>query len=96
MITDVKIDKKVNMAYWDAIDHAAEKYASELLKLSTKKINPVGSSYNEEDIKEMDKEEIKAARDEAILEIGKVITEFTIDFLEKEYGAEFPYVDEDY
>lgn len=34
--------------------------------------------------------------DSEILEMGKEITEFAIKMLEERYGANFPYVDEDY
>jgi hypothetical protein len=55
-----------------------------------------GSCYTFEDIKEMDTEERKEAKAEGIMEIGKEITEFAVKLLEEHYGANFPYVDENY
>ena len=88
--------KKGNMAYWDSIDETTEKYVKALIKFSTTKVTPYGSSYDEEEIKEMDAEECKEAREEGIMEIAKEITEFAVTLLEKHYGAKFPYVDENY
>ena len=34
--------------------------------------------------------------DDAVLELGKEITEFATKLLEEKLGANFPYVDEDY
>ena len=90
------MDKKANMMYWDNIDSLAENYVKKLIKHSETKVNIYGSCYTEEDIKEMDKEERKEAREDGIMEIGKEITEFAVKLLEKHYGASFPYVDENY
>ena len=90
------MDKKANMAYWDAIDEITENYVRRLMKHSVVKINPYGSSYTEEDIEEMDADELAEVKDEAIMEIAKEITSFATQFLEKNYGAEFSYVDENY
>ena len=90
------MNKKANMAYWDTIDNLAESYVKKLIKYSETKVNVYGSCYEEEDIKEMDAEERKEAREEGIMEIGKEITEFAVKLLEKHYGARFPYVDENY
>ena len=90
------MDKKANMMYWDDIDHLAEAYVKKLVKYSYTKVNLYGSCYTEEDIKDMDVEERKEAREEGIMEIGKEITEFAVKLLEKHYGANFPYVDENY
>lgn len=90
------MDKKANMMYWDNIDDLAEAYVKKLIKYSDTKVNLYGSCYSEEDIKDMDAEERKEAREEAIMEIGKEITEFAVKLLEEHYGAHFPYVDENY
>lgn len=90
------MNKKANMAYWDVIDEMTENYVRRLMRHSVVKINPYGSSYTEEDIEEMDADELAEAKDEAIMEIAKEITSFATQFLEKNYGAEFPYVDENY
>lgn len=90
------MNKKANMAYWDEIDHLAEVYVKKLVKYSDTKVNVYGSCYTFEDIKDMDAEERKEAREEGIMEIGKEITEFAVKLLEEHYGANFPYVDENY
>lgn len=90
------MDKKANMMYWDEIDHLAEVYVKKLVKFSDTKVNLYGSCYTEEDIKEMDAEERKEAREDGIMEMAKDITEFAVKLLEKHYGASFPYVDENY
>ncbi len=89
-------NKKENMMYWDAIDNLTEGYVKKLVKFSTTKVNVYGSCYTEDDIQEMDAEERKEAREEGIMEIAKEITEFAVKLLEEQYGAEFPYVDENY
>ena len=90
------MDKKANMMYWDTIDHLTETYVKKLVKYSDTKLNLYGSCYEAEDIKEMDAEERKEAREEGIMEIAKDITEFAVKLLEERYGADFPYVDENY
>ncbi len=90
------MNKKANMMYWDEIDHLAEIYVKKLAKYSDTKVNLYSSCYTEEDIKEMDAEERKEAREEGIMEIAKDITEFAVKLLEEHYGANFPYVDENY
>lgn len=75
------MNKKSNMAYWDEIDHLAEIYIKKLVKYSDTKVNLYGSCYTKE---------------EGIMEIGKEITEFAVKLLEEHYGANFPYVDENY
>lgn len=90
------MNKKANMAYWDEIDHLAEIYVQKLAKYSDTKVNLYGSCYTEEDIKDMDADERKEAREEGIIEIAKDITEFAVKLLEDHYGANFPYVDENY
>lgn len=90
------MDKKSNMVYWDEIDHLAEVYIKKLVTYSNTKVNVYGSCYTEEDIEDMDAEERKEAREEGIMEIGKEITEFAVKLLEGHYGANFPYVDENY
>lgn len=89
-------NKKENMMYWDAIDSLTEGYVKKLVKLSTTKVNMYGSCYTEDDIQEMDAEERKEAREEGVMEIAKEITEFAVKLLEEQYGAKFPYVDENY
>lgn len=89
-------NKKANMAYWDMVDSVTESYVKKLIKLSATKVNVYSSCYTDEDIKEMDAEERKDARAEGIMEIAKEITEFAVKLLEEQYGAEFPYVDENY
>jgi hypothetical protein len=93
---EVKMNKKNNMAYWDAIDALTEGYVKKLVKYSDTKVNLYGSCYEPEDIKEMDEEERKEAREDGIMEIAKDITEFAVKLLEEHYGANFPYVDENY
>ena len=90
------MNKKANMAYWDAIDNLAEGYVKKLIKYSETKVNLYGSCYTEDDIEDMDTDERKEAKEEGIMEVGKEITEFAVKLLEKHYGASFPYVDENY
>lgn len=79
---NMPMSKKGNMAYWDTIDGLAVEYVEQLIKYST---NPVKLGDNDF----MDD-------DDVILEISKIITEFATELLETEYGAKFPYVDENY
>lgn len=88
--------KKENMAYWDMIDDLSEGYVKKLIKFSTTKVNLYGYCYDEEEIKEMDAEERKEAKEDAIMELAKEVTEFATKLLEERIGAEFPYVDENY
>lgn len=79
---DKPMSKKGNMAYWDAIDNLATDYTQKLIECSTKPVK-LGDGFVLDD-------------DDAILEISKQITEFATKLLESQYGAEFPYVDENY
>lgn len=79
-----KMSKKGNMAYWDSIEQLTEDYVRQLIAYSTKPID-----FSNGDDTDNDEET-------AIMEIGKEVTEFTYKLLESQYGAEFPYVDEDY
>lgn len=76
------MSKKGNMAYWDFIDNLSEEYAKQLIKCSESPIK-VGNKLVSNDY-------------DAILEIGKEITEFTTRLLTSKYGASFPYIDENY
>ncbi len=80
------MSKKGNMAYWDAIDELTEGYVRQLVACS---INPVRFG-DEEDADEEDDHA------DAVMDIGKQITEFATKLLESQYGALFPYVDENY
>ena len=90
------MNKKGNMAYWDAIDHLTEEYVRQLVKYSTTKANLYGYEYTEDDIEEMDDEELEDAKERGVMEVAKDITEFAVKLLEEHYSAEFPYVDENY
>ncbi len=90
------MNKKANMAYWDEIDALTEEYVRKLVEYNTTKDNLYGYEYTEEDIEEMDDEEREAAREQGIMEVAKDITEFAVKLLEDHYGANFPYVDENY
>lgn len=90
------MNKKANMTYWDAIDALTEEYVRRLVEYSTTKDNLYGYEYTEEDIEEMDDEEREEAREQGIMEVAKDITEFAVKLLEDHYGANFPYVDENY
>ena len=72
--------KKGNMIYWDAIDAASEEYVRQIIEFSIKKIK-IPEFMTEDDV---------------ILEVGKEVTEYVINYLEKHFGAEFPVVDENY
>ena len=69
------MNKKNNMAYWDAIDDITEEYVKSMLEMSTPSIE---LEYDD------------------ILTLGKEITDFVVAHLEKEVGANFPFVDENY
>lgn len=90
------MNKKANMAYWDAIDALTEEYVRKLVEYNTTKDSLYGYEYTEEDIEEMDDEEREEAREQGIMEVAKDITEFAVKLLEDHYGANFPYVDENY
>lgn len=75
------MSKKGNMAYWDTIDSLATEYTEKLIECSTKPVK-LDDGF--------------VLDDDAILEISKQITEFATKLLESKYGAEFPYVDENY
>ena len=77
---DLKLSKKGNMMYWDEIDYLSEEYVKQIIEFSTKKLD-IPDFVGEEDM---------------IVEVGKEVTECIINYLEKNYGAEFPYVDENY
>lgn len=90
------MNKKANMAYWDAIDALTEEYVRRLVEYNTTKDSLYGYEYTEEDIEAMDDEEREEAREQGIMEVAKDITEFAVKLLEDHYGANFPYVDENY
>ena len=90
------MNKKANMAYWDAIDTLTEEYVRKLVEYNTTKDSLYGYEYTEEDIEEMDDEEREEAREQGVMEVAKDITEFAVKLLEDHYGANFPYVDENY
>lgn len=74
------MNKKANMAYWDAIDGVTEDYLRALLE------------FNHSPLKVPDDED----EDDVFLRLGKEITELAIKMLEDNFGAYFPYVDENY
>lgn len=74
------MNKKANMAYWDAIDGLAEDYVRELIEFSQ---SPIKVDDDEDE-------------DEVFMDISKEITELAIKLLEERFGAYFPYVDENY
>ena len=74
------MNKKANMAYWDAIDGVAEDYLRALLEFS---YSPLKVPDDEDE-------------DDVFLRLGKEITELAIKMLEDNFGAYFPYVDENY
>lgn len=77
------MSKKGNMAYWDAIDDLATEYVEQLIGFSTKSVKNGDDFVLNDD-------------DDSLTYISKRITEFATNLLESEYGAEFPYVDENY
>ena len=72
--------KKGNMIYWDAIDGASEEYVRNIIEFSVKQIK-IPEHMTEDDM---------------LLEVGKEVTECVVKYLEQHFGAEFPYVDENY
>ena len=75
------MNKKANMAYWDAIDGVTEDYLRSLLEFSQSPLKLVDEDEDEDDI---------------FLRLGKEITEIAIKMLEDNFSADFPYVDENY
>ena len=71
------LHKKGNVAMWDAIDAATEKYIEQILEFSEKKVD----------------RESKDDYEQELLDLVKEITEKVIDALEERFGAEFVYVD---
>ena len=76
------MSKKGNMAYWDSIEQLAENYIRQLIPYSTKPID--FGDDNDDD------------HATTIMEISKEVTEFTYKLLESQYGADFPYVEENF
>lgn len=74
------MNKKNNMAYWDAIDGLAEDYVRGLLEFSQ---SPLRVDEDEDE-------------DEMFMYVSKEITELAVKLLEEHFGADFPYVDENY
>lgn len=74
------MSKKGNMAYWDSIDELAEDYVRELL------------AYSQSPLK-VDEDEDE---DDVFMDVSKEITELAVRLLEERFGADFPYVDENY
>lgn len=77
---EVKMNKKNNMAYWDGIDGLAEDYVRELLAYSQ---SPTKVDVDEDE-------------DDVFMEVSKEITELAVKLLEERFGADFPYVNENY
>ena len=77
---NIRTDKKTNLEYWDLIDDCAQKHVRSVMSLSVKTIT-VPEGMSMEDV---------------AMEVGKMLTEHLINCLEQQYGAEFPYVDENY
>jgi hypothetical protein len=76
-----QISKKGNMTYWDEIDALAEGFVKALVELSTTPVT-LGNEFLEPE--------------DDILEMGKMVTEFAISLLQDEFGAVYPYVEENY
>ena len=79
-VEDLKISKKGNMMYWDEIDAVSDEYVRSIIEFSTKAIK-IPDFMTEDDV---------------LLEVGKEVTECIVKYLEENYGAEFPVVDENY
>ena len=75
------MDKKGNMAYWDAIDGLTEDYLRALLEFSQSPLKLVDDHEDEDDV---------------FLRLGKEVAELAIKMLEDNFSAHFPYVDENY
>lgn len=79
-IEHIRTDKKTNMEYWDLFDALAETHVKSVISLSVKPLV----------LPEM------MTMDDVVLEVGKMLTDHLVNCLEQQYGAEFPYVDENY
>lgn len=74
-------DKKRNVSYWDEITCATENFVEKIISLGfMENFDSSNSSLNDEDV----------------LIIGKEVSSFLIEKLEKEYYMSFPYNDSNY
>lgn len=80
LMENIRTDKKSNMAYWDLFDDIAEKHVRSAISLSAKPLTLPETM----------------TMDDVVLEVGKMLTDHLVNCLEQQYGAEFPYVDENY
>lgn len=80
LMENIRTDKKSNMAYWDLFDSFAEKHVKSVISLSAKPLTLPETM----------------TMDDVVLEVGKMLTDHLVNCLEQQYGAEFPYVDENY
>ena len=94
------IRKKDNMSYWDEIDELTQNFVNELLKKSYCEItygDELVPFNKEEDEYEYEEGDFVHVIDEDILtDVTADVRDRVIAFLEKEYKAFFPYVDECY
>lgn len=94
------IRKKDNMSYWDEIDELTQNFVNELLKKSYCEItyaDELVPFIEDDDEYEYEEGECVPVIDEDILlDVTADVRDRVITFLEKEYKAFFPYVDECY
>ena len=72
--------KEGNIIYWDAIVNASEEYVRQMIEFSIKELK-IPDFMTEDDV---------------LLEAGKEVAGCMVNYLEKHFGAEFPFVDENY
>ncbi len=80
LFENIRTKKKSNMAYWDLFDTLAETHVRSVISLSVKPIT-IPEGMTMEDVE---------------MEVGKMLTDHLVNCLKQRYGAEFPYVDENY
>jgi len=76
----IRSSEKASMAYWDSIDHTTEDYVRALLEYSIPKVK-LGNEDGDEDMQ--------------VMELAKEITEFAVEHLSENAGANYPFFEEE-
>ena len=86
------IKKKSNMAYWDTINDAVTTFLLEFVQFSYNDVACYEDEEDEDDDMDMEDREISEDFIEAICDVR----DYLVKYLEKNFNAWFPYVDESY
>lgn len=90
-----KISKKENLNYWDEIDGEVMEFLLKLAKYSYSKVHRFYGDDEEDWYEDEDELEAGELTDE-FWELICDVRDFSVNLLEKDYNAWFPYVDENY